>query len=234
MEKEEYQKMYDIEEENWWFSSKRRMVGAFLKKCARKDVLLDVGCGTGSTLQALGRGFEKAIGCDASKEALMFSRKRGLKLLLRSNAEELPLKDGSVDALLALDLIEHVEDDSAAMAEFCRVLKKGGSLFLTAPAFGFLWSAKDAVLHHKRRYKKEELKRLLLKNGFEIRKLSYWNFAAFHPVLLSKALGRSRPDAETGEIPNKILKGVLSVENFLLKRMNFPYGVSVFAEARKR
>ena len=127
---------------------------------------------------------------DLSAKALSFCRDRGLEQLVRGDAAQPPFGDGTFDIVLALDLIEHVEDDRAALSGLWRVLKPGGRLIVFTPAFQFLWSAQDRVSHHFRRYTAPELRSKLVEAGYAIDKLSYANTLLFPVVWGGRALLR--------------------------------------------
>ncbi|MFA7006142.1 MAG: class I SAM-dependent methyltransferase, partial [Verrucomicrobiia bacterium] len=106
--------------------------------------------GTGANLQAL-RGAAWAVGVDPSDEALRFARTHGDSPLVAGTLPALPFLSSCFDVVLALDVVEHVEDDAQAVAELARVCKPGGTVFITVPAYAWLWSGHDVVNHHKRR-----------------------------------------------------------------------------------
>jgi SAM-dependent methyltransferase len=245
MDPSEYDKMYSLEEANWWYSGRRDLV---LNTATRIDKvllgkplrILDVGCGTGINLKYL-QDLGDAYGLDISKDALKFSRSRGLPSLICGSADKLPFKDGRFDLVLALDVIEHIDEDIFAVRELCRVLKPGGHLIITVPAFQFLWSGHDQAVHHKRRYTRSELIDILGLGGFENEKATYWNFFLFLPVVairMLKRFQRSGDETQTdlAELPsplNMLLLELLHIENRILKRFDLPFGVSVMCVCRK-
>ncbi len=189
MELAEYRRMHALEARHWWFRAKRRMVYALLRAWAPAGGrVLDVGCGTGMTLQELPSGY-RGLGLDPAPEALVLCRGRGLTRLARGSATELPLADASVDAVLALDIVEHIEDDRRALVEMARVLRPGGVGVITVPAFPFLWSAHDEALHHKRRYTRATLERVLAEAGLSVR-VGGFGQATIFPAAAGLRLGR--------------------------------------------
>ncbi len=152
------------------------------------------------------------------------------------------MKDGAVQALTALDLLEHIEDDGAAVREFARVLAPGGVLLITVPACPFLWSEHDEALNHVRRYRASRLRRLLDEAGLEILRLSPLIATLLLPIallrLLQRLRGKKGEEAKTAFIEppafiNTALIWLLRLEAKWLVRFNFPVGVSLVAVARK-
>ncbi|MFN2433174.1 MAG: class I SAM-dependent methyltransferase [Gemmatimonadota bacterium] len=192
MQTDEYRRMFELEERHWWFRAKRRMVYDLLRTWmpASGRRVVDVGCGTGVTLRDLPPG-TLGIGLDPSVEALQLSRSRGLLRLLRGAAEELPIGSATADAVLALDIIEHVDDDVQALREVARVLKPGGIAILTVPAFPALWSAHDEALHHKRRYTRKLLEARVAEAGLTTRLGGYGYASIFPPAALLRLLRRA-------------------------------------------
>jgi SAM-dependent methyltransferase len=189
MELAEYRRMHALEERHWWFRAKRRMVYALLRAWAPAGGrVLDVGCGTGITLQELPSAY-RGVGLDPSSAALALCRGRGLASLVRGSATELPLADASVDAVLALDIVEHIEEDRQALLEIARVLRRGGVGVITVPAFPFLWSAHDEALHHKRRYTRATLERAFHDAGLSVRVGGFGQGTIF-PAVACLRLGR--------------------------------------------
>jgi len=245
MDSTEYDKMYLLEETNWWYSGRRglilKAVAQLRKRFSDKSMrILDAGCGTGINLRYL-QTYGDVYGLDISKEALEFSRIRGLSPLICGSVDMLPLKSEYVDLVVALDVIEHIQDDVSAIRELNRVLRPGGCLIVTVPAFQFLWSNHDLAVHHKRRYTRSELRDLLRLRGFIVERATYWNFFLFLPVAAMRMLKRaslSQRNKQTDlvELPtniNRIMHGLLSVENCILGWFDLPFGVSIMCVCRK-
>lgn len=241
----EYEKMYQSEESNWWYTGRRDLIMKAVRKFRdtsedKSMQILDAGCGTGINLRYL-KAYGKAYGLDISKEALKFSRIRGPSPLICGSLDKLPLKSKQFDLIVALDVIEHIQDDQAAVRELNRILRPGGCLILTVPAFQLLWSNHDLAVHHKRRYTRSELCDILRLGGFEIKRATYWNFFLFLPVVAMRMLKRAtlcKQENKTDliELPaslNQIFYGLLKVENIILDWLELPLGVSVMCICRK-
>ena len=161
--------------------------------------------------------------------------------MVRGDAARPPFRDGSFDIVLALDLIEHVQDDRAALDGLLRILRPGGRLILFTPAFAFLWSAQDRVSHHYRRYTAEDLRGKLHAAGYAIEKLSYANTLLFPIVwagrLLLRVSGRSETVTDENRLhpawTNGVLARLFSMERPMLRRWNLPFGVSLMAVAAR-
>jgi SAM-dependent methyltransferase len=240
-----YERMYIYEGGNWWYKGRRELITDMIRRvhlAPSKAALriLDVGCGTGLNSKSF-ELFGQVSGLDMSKEALKFCKLRGRTDLIRGSADSLPVKDGTIDIVCALDVLEHIEDDFSAMKEINRVLKPGGFLILTVPAFMSLWSSHDESLHHKRRYTRKNLLQNLKISGFTINKSTYWNFFLF-PAVASIRLIRKKKSAtevrdDIADLPNiinKLLINVLVLENALIRLgISFPVGVSIFCICKK-
>lgn len=239
MKKEEFERMFILEDFYWWFKGRRSIISTLLKN-SPKGKVLDVGCGTGANL-LLFNGM--AVGLDISSEALKFAqRRKGNLLLCQGRAEALPFKDESFEIVLALDLLEHLPDDIRGLEEMFRVLKKEGKLLVTVPAFRFLWSEHDEALSHFRRYRREELKAKLKSVGFSIEFISYVIFLPFFPIALYRLVQKLFPPKREPKtsliiLPsflNELLYWILRQESKLLSwGMRFPFGVSIACRARK-
>lgn len=122
--------------------------------------LLDVGCSTGHLLADLRAAFPGAelAGVDAEAAGLPRAHEAVPDApLMYASATDLPLADGVVDGLVALNLLEHLADDVAALAEFARVLRPGGRAIVVVPANPDLYDYYDAHLRHERRYAEGEM-----------------------------------------------------------------------------
>jgi SAM-dependent methyltransferase len=239
-----YARFYATEDWYWWSVGTRAIFRDWLAAAldTRPARVLDVGCGTGALAHELG-GFGQVVGVDLAPEAIAWSRRRGLAVLCVGSADRLPFRTGGFDAVAAVDIVEHT-DDTHAVAEIARVLRPGGAALLHVPAFPILWGEHDEVNHHLRRYRRGALRRVVEASGLVVERLSYANsvlFPAAAAVRLAKRAVRAvrapRPAAaEIYDLPawvNRALIGVLSVERALLRRVNFPFGVSLLCLARK-
>jgi len=195
MNVEEYTRMHALESQYWWFVGRRAIVaelaGAALVRQGRQraDALLDIGCGTGANLPLLKELVDangQLVGADFSPLALRYARQQlgngslGVDgaasprlSLLQADAARLPFADNSFDLVTALDVLEHVENDSAALSEITRVLVPGGAFIWSVPAYQHLWSAHDEALHHFRRYEYHQLRSKLTCSGLQVWRLSF-------------------------------------------------------------
>lgn len=244
-----YGRFFAIEERYWWSVGTRRLFFALLDRLAlRRDArVLDVGCGTGIMLHELAARFDTAAGLDYSALALEFCRQRGLRRLIRGDATRLPYASDSVDVALALDVVEHLDDDAGCVAELARVCRPGGHVLVHVPAFPFLWSDKDVLNHHRRRYRRAGLRALIEAAGLEVRHLTHFNSTVF-PLAAGMAALRGGGAATTAPadgaasldalyaLPaplNRALTALLGVEGALAQRLAVPFGMSLVCLARK-
>src|SRR6266446_2213842 len=196
MERAEYATMFRVEETHWWYAALHRLIfqalDAELPDWRKKNVL-DVGCGTGAILKQLGNP-EKNVGIDLAPEAISFCRERGLNNVRQGDICALPFADASFDAVICSSVLYHqwVANVATAVREMHRVLRPGGLLLINVPAFRFLHSAHDEAVMTARRFRKSELRKLLLETGFAIRRLTYWTTLLFPLAVLARTLGRSR------------------------------------------
>lgn len=242
MEKAEYEKMDALEKEHFWFIAKRKYLQIILDRFAPggNSKVLDVGCGTGAIMDLLkSRGYF-AEGVDTSEEALKFCREKGHTVQLGS-ADKMDYADESFDLVLASDVLEHLENDAAAVREVSRVLKKGGLFIATVPAHKYLWSYHDVALHHKRRYTKKEFSNLL-KQTFDVEQLSWIHSVIFLPTLLVRGIktvfGKNAGESDVKKI-NPVLNVIGKIcylpEVFCFRFFGqLPFGVSLIGVARKR
>ena len=236
---------YDIEAKvesfHWWFAGRRKLLKSILSSVGvqKNSLTLDIGCGAGSNLRALMSAGIDAIGLDRSIYALTLVRSKENFPLLTADLNNLPIKAKSVGLIIAMDILEHLEDDGNGIIESYRVLSKGGIMIITVPAFNFLWGVQDIVTGHKRRYSRKEIKNKLKAAGFDVLKSSYFNFFLFFPILIARRiiqlLGlKIRSENEVNSpLLNFMLKTVFSLEPYLLKYFSFPVGVSIFCVAQK-
>jgi SAM-dependent methyltransferase len=245
----EYATMHDQEMVHWWFCGRRVLLRELVERHLRSREgfalrLLDLGCGTGGN-SATYTEFGSVVGVEPDASALRFAQARlgthqpGRSLVYcRAVGTRLPLARESFDAVIASDVLEHIADDRAAVAEVVRVLRPGGVFVFSVPAHPWLWSTHDEVLWHQRRYRRAELEKLIVEAGLELRWLTYWNAVLFPVVAMHRALDRwSRNEVPTsdttlpGPAVNRVLFGILVAEAAALRYVRFPMGVSLVGVA---
>ncbi len=232
-----------VEDWHWWYSVRRDILDQFLARLpldpARAE-LLDVGCGTGGSSLVMSR-YGRVTGLDCSINSFRLSMDRPYAHRVVARAEVLPFRDGAFDAVAALDVLEHLDDDVAGARELGRVLKPGGSVVIFVPAFQFLWGYNDEFSHHRRRYTRPQLVRVLEEAGLTVDDSGYFNLLLFLPMLTARLAERVSKDAvakvEYNKQPsllNSALLRIFRMELPLLRRAGLPLGASVFAVARRQ
>ena len=236
-----YDQIYEGESTHWWYRVRRLMVHDLLARYfpERHDLhILDVGCGMGLLLTEL-RAYGKVEGVDVSPKSIEFCRQRGIQNVQVSAAETLPFANSSFDVVLALDVIEHVPDDSAVLREIHRVLKPGGVVVIFVPAFMFLWGITDVLSQHYRRYTRPQLVAVAHAQKFSVVRTSYFNTFLFPLIATIRIVVRLlhmkvQSENEMGSpLINRILFKIFYLESRLLRFVSFPFGISVMLIGRK-
>lgn len=235
METELFDRFFEVEDRHWWFVGRRHIVLDQVSRYGKHGRVLDLGCGTGGVLAHLD-SYGEAIGIDPSSEAAGYCRQRGVKMAIASGME-LPFRDQSFDVVLALDVIEHVDDDVAILREARRVLRPGGVVILTVPALPWLWSSHDDVNHHRRRYVRRTLEASVRAAKLRPVKTSYYNALLLPLAVTRKVVHRFNGTGDHLEtLPgaaNGVLRGVLSAELPLIRQVDLPIGASLVCTARR-
>ena len=245
MEETAYRQFIELEEKHFWFVGRRRIFFYLLDRelpATGELRVLDVGCGAGGMLGPLGR-YGEVAGVDTSAELVALCRRRGVEHAEVASAYELPAAAGSLDLITLFDTIEHVPDDERVLRECRRALAPGGLLFLSTPAYQFLYANNDRVAHHVRRYTARELRRKLAAAGLRPTKVTYFNTLMF-PLILPLVLVKKVHERlfDPGErtnlshpVPptvNRLLAATMGSERHLLTRFSLPFGHSLIALAR--
>lgn len=242
MEPSIYTLMATLEENHWWFSARRAIAENIIRqlRLPLDARILDAGCGTGGNLAMLSR-YGQVHGMELDDQARQMANAKGFAQVLSGRLpDEVPYQQEQFDLIALLDVLEHVEDDRNTLGVLGSLLKPGGYLLISVPAFPFLWSTHDEVHHHKRRYFLSDLKSKLENAGLEITYASYFNTILFPLIFGARLLGKLRTNKrESGDLTmphpliNRLLFAVFSSERFVLGRWSLPFGVSAIAVARK-
>ena len=225
---------------HFWFVSRAALLRWALRRYfPRAQSILEVGCGTGGVTRAIGEAFPEAIvvAGDADEGGLERARRRAPCVrFLRMDACRLPFV-GGFDVAGAFDVIEHLDEDEAALAEMRTAVKPGGGVLITVPQHPALWSAVDDFSHHRRRYSRAELRSKIEKAGLEIVRMTSFTSVVLPLMLVSRVKpGQFDPEREL-RVPaavNAILRMLLAIERGLISLgASLPAGGSLLAIARR-
>lgn len=209
------------------------------KRCGSRtgeiSKILDIGGGTGGDLEILSR-YGQVYLIDIDDQALALVDDQRCAEKRQADACQLPYGDASFDLVIAFEVFEHIADDARAVAEAHRVLRPGGQLLFSVPAFQFLFSSHDQALAHQRRYSKKGLTKLL-RNFREVR-LNYWNVVLLAPIAVLRLVRkRAKPKVDFVDFPplvDRLLGAILSWENrYIARGLPFPFGLSLIGLCTK-
>ena len=248
MEANVYEQFAELERTHFWFRGRRRIFFDLMRSelGAPTDLdILEIGCGAGGMLSPLSE-FGHVTALDISHESMQYVRSRGFDHVLTASGYELPFPDNSFDLIALFDVIEHIPDDQRVLDEVNRVVKPGGHVFISVPAYQFLYSQNDRVAHHQRRYTAKQLDTRLAKAGLGAKRLTYFNaflFPLILPAVLVLKLKESLvglPDGQTNlshqfnGLINNLFAWFMGSERWLLRHIDFPFGHSLIALAQPK
>jgi SAM-dependent methyltransferase len=241
VEETEYEAMLALDERHWWYRGRRRVLAAVLHGIPLpppgQTRLLDAGCGSGRTLDDLAR-LGEAHGIELNPLGVRAARRRGHDVR-EGPVESLPFEDASFDLVTCLDVIEHTDDDTAALRELRRVTRPGGHAVLTVPAHPRLWSRHDELNGHRRRYTAGSLRAAAGRAGWEVLRMTGFNVAYLAPAALVRVARRGAGDDASSELAltppalDRALELPLRAEAALIARgRDLPPGLSLLAVVR--
>ena len=178
-------------------------------------------------------------GIELASQSLEVARARGVGDVLPGSLDDpLPFGDAAFELAVALDVLEHVADDEAALCELARVVAPGGRLLVTVPQYASLWGEHDVLAHHHRRYTRALLLGRAARAGFEAERVTAFNTVLLPAIaaarLAQRARRRAQPASDLGRTPpgavNGALERVLRAEAAVIRRgRDLPAGVSLLA-----
>lgn len=239
--------MTEVEPTHFWFVSRNRILSDVLRKrFAAPDKALEIGCGTGFVLSGMRAVFPQAdlSASDIYTESLGYAARRTPDaFLFQMDARHIPFHD-EFDLIGAFDVLEHIEDDEAVLAQLLQACKRGGGVALTVPQHRWLWSRMDDFAHHKRRYTHNELAQKLERAGFCVEYTTSF-ISLLLPLMLAarllhKPAGTEMEDQmdaaglSIGKMANALMSAVMAVERGLIRiGLRLPFGGSLLVIAKK-
>jgi len=224
-------KLVELEDTHWWYRERRALLARELRRLpAAPGVALDIGAAGGGNSRVLKAHGWSPVAIEYGEEGAQAAADRGLTAI-RADARHLPFRSGSVDLVLAFDVLEHIEEDDEAAGDIHRVLRTGGTALIAVPCDMRLWSAHDVAVGHVRRYTRDTLTAVIEKAGLRIDRLWSWN------VLMRPAAAWRRKRAtasdldEVGTVLNAALTTIIKTERYLPVQ-SLP-GVSLVLRATK-
>lgn len=233
---------HQAEDRHWWYRGRRKVLDRVIDdlRIPARAQILDAGCGSGRNMIEFAR-HGVVTGVELSETSVYLARERDAGEVVEGSVLEMPFAEGTFDLAASLDVIEHLEDDLAALRELRRVVKPGGTLLVTVPAYQWLWSGHDEVNHHHRRYTRRTLQRVGEEAGWQQVRTTYFNSLLLPAAILLRVLDRfSRKTTESSLdlwVPpaplNWLLERPLALEASLIAHGGrIPAGLSLLAVFR--
>lgn len=244
------EKYYRIERDHAWSVARRDILLRVLEKSGleRNARIVEFGCSGGLLLDLLRKaGYHSTSGVEASETAVALCQTRGISNVMTTDEAAVRLAPSNFDCVIASDVLEHIQDERAALAEWHRLLAPQGKLIVFVPAFSMLWSRHDVINQHYRRYTLWQLSERVKAAGFVIEDSGYWNWALFFPTAAARvaasiraALVPPNPGAEDDRFAelrpglNAIVREWMLLENRMMAHgARFPLGMSTWVVASK-
>jgi SAM-dependent methyltransferase len=235
--------IHEVEEWHWWYRGRRKVIAALVRRLGLPPgtEILDAGCGSGRNMVDLAR-YGTVTGLEIADASVHWARNRGIGEVVQGSITEAPFPDDRFDFAVCLDVLEHIDDEVHALRELRRVMRPGGTLLVTVPAYQSLWSEHDVINHHKRRYTRKTLSAVAERAGWETARTTYFNGCLLPVAIVHRRLARpahlvDEPVSDLERTPerlNSLLEWPLRFEALLIARgLRIPVGLSLAAVFRK-
>lgn len=223
-------------EQSWWYRYRGDLVIDFLTRFTTKPAsgvlqILDAGAGQGGMCERLA-SFGEVSAYEPFVPAAELCKVKPYTSLSLS-LESFKKGERRFDAIVLLDVLEHVADDAGMLKQLNQLCVAGGTLIVTVPAFSFLWSACDDRHGHLRRYQKKKLEELISQAGFSVAYSSYWNFLLFPVVFLLRSMDQFR-EVAPHYWRDRLFYFVTKLERKAFLYMRFPLGTGIIIVARRQ
>lgn len=211
-------------------------------------VILDVGCDNGLFLKHLIRNMPHAslIGSDIVGPTLdrIAGELAGVSLM-QFDITRCPLSDETLDVVVMMNVLEHIDDDAAAVASAWRILKPDGILYIEVPSGPWLYDVYDEVFLHRRRYAMRRLKQIVTRSGFVVQYSTHIGFGVYPGFVASKLINKLRNPkdvaAKTAHVKrqirstrsNPIMRALCGVEGWAGRMIRYPLGIRCVIVCKK-
>lgn len=241
MDSQIYQQMMEVEDKHWWFVARRSILEQVIEnlKLPERAEILEAGCGTGGNLAMLAR-HGRVYGMELDETARNYASELQLgEVEYGRLPDDIPFPDKKFDLIVLLDVLEHLEEDTASLQALSSRLKPSGWLLITVPAFPWMWTKQDDLLHHKRRYVFQNLHQVVDTAGYKVSLINYFNFFLFPLIAgIRLILGLFNQGGNETTMPPKLINQLLiflfAFERHLIGRIFLPFGVSLLLLAQKK
>jgi SAM-dependent methyltransferase len=238
--------LWQLEQVSFWYQHRNRCITSFAKEYCQDQSFLDLGGGNGYVSKALQEAGINAVLLEPDMKGCLNARSRGVNNIIYSDLQNANLKKASMGAVGLFDVLEHIEDERKFLADIYPILSDSAYLFITVPAYEFLWSAEDEYMGHQRRYTCDQLAKLLSSSSYKIVYLTYYFQALILPIFLFRSLpsmlGIRKASVEMNVNEHKEKPGLVGKAiDYLLERefkdmqkhRVLPFGASCFVIAQK-
>lgn len=230
----------NLQKSHFWFKVKDNLLKDLVQRYLKsKDKILDFGCNYGHSTRLLQSLGYDTFGLDISDEAIGYGRSLGIKNIFLESEKYFP--PNSFDAIISLDVLEHIEDDKNALKNLLNLVRPNGIIVIMVPAYMFLWGVQDTISHHYRRYTLKKLIDLSNSVGAEVIRKSYFNTLLFIPIAMFRLFTRffikNPHDSDldiNNSFMNKLFFYIFDFERRILRYFDMPFGVSILLILRKK
>ena len=235
MDNKTFSRQIKNQKKHWWFQARKKIIDQIISSInlKKRNNILDFGAGSGVNLDMLSKYGLVDIHEKNKYARAIIKKEKKIKNLYST----LKIKKNSYDLILLADVIEHVKQPKELLKDLKKFLKKDGHILITVPAYQFLFSKKDKVLGHYRRYNKELLKTEL--SGFKVENISYFNTFLCIPIIIMTMLNKflkrdyiKQVETTPNFILNKLCYIIFASEKYFIKYFNLPFGISIYVLAK--
>ncbi len=241
---------FQLEESSWWFENRNKLIVSLVRKYSQNKLFWDIGGGNGFVSKGLQEAGQRVVLVEPGPAGAANARKRNIEQIICATLEESGISSSTIEAAGLFDVVEHIENDEMFLKSIANSMAHGGLLYITVPAYRFLWSKDDDYAGHYRRYTLKGLRRVLDKAGFEPVRQTYFYSLLIFPIFIGRTLGqrikkqtpqdvgtieKAQSEHVSGALVNGIISWLWSIERSLIGLgIRLPFGASCLVVYRKK